>query len=239
MNHIIDQQPEASQHARRSIRQVVVRLLLIAVIWQIGNTVAQAQIGFGSPNDRPTFSPYLNLFRRNNRSSTVLNYYGLVRPQNRAIQQNQQLNRGLYNLQQQSQQPDRLGQRTVPRYSQMGITGHPTAFMTIGAGTAASGSGGGAFSPIGGSFANDGVGLGVDVGAVGGGSIGAGGGFNQGAAGGFVPPVVGQAAGGAVGGFGGATVPGGYGGYGLGTVTGHPSTYGVGIGSGGVGFGNQ
>ncbi len=233
MNSIIDRHGKMSRRAGRPSGRILIRVLLIAVVWQIGSATTRAQIGFGNPNDRPTVSPYLNLFRRNN-NSTVLNYYGLVRPQNRAIQQAQQLNLGVSSLQRQLRQPDQLGRRQNPQYSQLGITGHPTAFMTIGRGASAIGG-----SPLGGSFVNDGVGIGVsNVGGPGGGFGVAGAGQGAIGAGGFSGGG-GGFAGGYSGGYGGAVLPGGAGGFapGLGSATGHPAVFRA--GAAGSRFGNQ
>ena len=121
------------------VPRILIKLFMVVVLCQIETSVASAQVGPGRPNSRPTFSPYLNLFRNQGGggSNTLLNYYGLVRPQNEAYQQSQQVRQVLLNLQRQSQaQPignNTVGQRGgIPRYSQMGITGHPTAFMTYG-----------------------------------------------------------------------------------------------------------
>src|SRR3954468_5995244 len=55
------------------------RLGLVALFLGAESLPAQAPpAGAGLPRT-PTFSPYLNLLRRDN--STALNYYGLVRPQ--------------------------------------------------------------------------------------------------------------------------------------------------------------
>lgn len=230
MNAIIDRNRKSRLPGAPAAGSVVLRLLAILAVWHLGTSTAPAQVGFGNPGDSPTVSPYLNLLRGNNRNSTVLNYYGLVRPQNRAIQQSQQINQGLLNLQQQQvgQQQVRQGRGGIPRYSQLGITGHPTAFMTIGGVSGASIGGG---SPLGGSFVNDGVGIGVSTPAVGGGF---GGGADFGASGGF-----GATGGGfGVGSVGGAAFSGGFTGQGIGTVTGHPAVFGAGGGRGAA-FGNQ
>jgi len=199
----------------------LITLLMVVALCQAGTSVASAQVGFGRPNSRPTFSPYLNLFRSQGGggSNTLLNYYGLVRPQNQAYQQSQQINQGLQNLQRQSQTQragnNAAGQRGgVSRYSQMGITGHPTAFMTVGGGGAAGG--------------------GIGGGGIGGGGIGSGFGGSGFGAGGGLGSGFGQSS---VGGVGGISV-GGSVGFGLGTATGHPAAFGVGAGRRSSGFGN-
>ncbi len=207
-----------SQTMNRGIAELLtprpLRVLLLIAICSIGSSSVQAQSGFGRPNDRPTFSPYLNLFRNQNRGSsggnTLLNYYGLVRPQNQAFEQRQQINEGLSNLRRSTQQRGATQRRGVPQYSQLGITGHPTAFMTIRPGV---GGGGGDF------------GGGIGGGAIGGNSFSAG-----------------AASFGNVGGaddFGGSfSAVGGVGGIGLGSVTGHPAAFSAGTRINGSGFSN-
>ena len=96
---------------------------------------ANAQQGYGGgPAGRPTFSPYLNLLRGGNQGNAVLNYYGLVRPQQQFDQTSQQLGQGLQNLQYRQnalRQASGLNAFRSPGYSQLGITGHATAFMSI------------------------------------------------------------------------------------------------------------
>jgi len=122
-------------------------LLPVAAVCLVATGSAEAQVGFGRPNDRPTFSPYLNLFRNQDRgnvgNNTLLNYYGLVRPQNRAFEQRQQFGQEINNLNRQIRTSNRVGPNGVgvPRYSQIGITGHPTAFMTIRPGVGGGGGG--------------------------------------------------------------------------------------------------
>ncbi len=199
----------------------VLRICLIAAACSIGSSAVKAQSGFGRPNDRPTFSPYLNLFRNQNNGSsggnTLLNYYGLVRPQNQAFEQRQQINEGLSNLRRNAQQSGINQRRGIPQYSQLGITGHPTAFMTIRPGV---GGGGEGFGSIGGgSFGG---------GSIGGGSFGAGSNSfgNIGGAGSFG------------GSFSGVGAVGGVGGIGLGSVTGHPAAFSAGTRVNGAGIGN-
>ncbi len=209
---------------------------------------ANAQFGFGQPADRPAFSPYLNLFRNQGRTggaNTLLNYYGLVLPQNQALQQAQQFSQQLSGLQVRMQNPAGQAVRRSPlQYSQLGATGHPVAFMTVGAGrtggaTFGGGLGSGFASPVGagsfgvGSFGTAGLGTGSSglTGGLGGGGFGGGlaggfggGGFNSGAfAAGFGT------------GAGGFSAGGGFG-YGTGTVTGHPAVFSTGPGT--IGQGN-
>src|SRR5262245_57786985 len=55
-------------------------------VWLLSAVAAQAQGPVYTPPSRPSFSPYLNLLRGD--SSTTLNYFGLVRPEQQ-IRRNQ------------------------------------------------------------------------------------------------------------------------------------------------------
>lgn len=166
------------------------------------------------PINTPTFSPYLNMFRNDNNSGLLLNYYGLVRPQMQAMEQTELLGQNLQALQLQQQQ-GRLAQPLPGAgfgYSQLGITGHPAVFQS--------------FNPAGSS------GLGGMAGGGLGGAVGFGG---MGGAGGFGGYAAGVSGGGAFGGPGlgsGFGVPGG-GGLGMpmpgysGSMSGHPAVFGV------------
>ncbi len=68
----------------------------------------------------PTFSPYLNLLRRN--TPAYLNYYGLVRPQLNFQQSIQGLQQGLASNQYQTQQ-------LQSNEAELAGTGHPSFFM--------------------------------------------------------------------------------------------------------------
>ncbi|MEZ6059940.1 MAG: hypothetical protein R3C19_06235 [Planctomycetaceae bacterium] len=235
-----------------------IRLLILSTVIAAGFAgSAQAQLGghIDRPFDRPTVSPYLNLFRGDN-SGGVLNYYGLVRPQLDFQQANQQLGMNLQALQLQQNYLQQGGglQRGVQSYSQLGITGHPATFMS--------------FSGVGGGGGGIGAG-GIGVGGIGGGGIGGGGfggGIGGGFGGGFSGNSLGPNLGGGIGGFSGGLGPasagglgafggggfgGGYGGglgggaYGVGLgissglgggLTGHPAAFGIG-GGGGYGLG--
>lgn len=111
-------------------------LLLTAAVWQLSATPVMAQLGgnrIQRPLDRPTVSPYLNLFRRGNSGSPILNYYGLVRPQQEFYQQHQDLEQGRYNFQQpQNQSLSTVNGQRIPGGYTMGITGHGVSFMTHG-----------------------------------------------------------------------------------------------------------
>ena len=202
----------------RDVRHGLVRLrqhsfmkaTLVAAILAIG-AAEQASAQFGGdriqrPLDRPTVSPYLNLFRGDSTGgSAILNYYGLVKPQQQALQQNQMLNMGLQDLQNRAAAGNSPG-GFQPRagFSQLGITGHPTAFMTIGGGSLGGGGGGG-----------------------GGGGFGGGGFGSSGFGGGFGSSGFGSS------GFGGSGFGGGFGSaYGASSV----GTFGVGSFSAGGGF---
>lgn len=118
-------------------------LLSIVSISLMGST-ARGQSGlsrFERPFDRPVVSPYMNLFRSRNSSSPVLNYYGLVRPQQQYMAQNQQLTQQLQTVNRRTQM--QRGQngtrgRQVARY-RMGATGHSAGFLTIGGGVVGQG----------------------------------------------------------------------------------------------------
>jgi len=76
-------------------------------------------------SNRPsTFSPYLNLLRTSN--SPVLNYYGLVRPE----QEFREFNRLSQANQQQLEQSLRTRQNTPDDGSELGNSGHRAMFMS-------------------------------------------------------------------------------------------------------------
>lgn len=107
---------------------------------------ANAQIGarIQRPFNTPTVSPYLNLFRSNNSrgGNAILNYYGLVRPQQQAMQQNNALRNDFNRMSDRS--PGNGQQNRNRRTSSMlGITGHPTSFMSLGGGGGGAGGGAG------------------------------------------------------------------------------------------------
>lgn len=198
---------------------------LIAIItswWSSG--AASAQIGgnrIQRPINTPTFSPYLNMFRNGDNSGPVLNYYGLVRPQMQAMQQNQQLGQNIQSLQQmQQQQQAHAGRPNAAAqylgYSQLSTTGHPVVFQSF------NNAQGGGIGPGfgGGGFGGGGFGGGIGGGGIGGGFGGAGmGGGFAGGAGNF-----GTGFGGAGGGMMGG---GGFAGGGFSSgVSGHPAVFG-------------
>lgn len=189
--------------------------VLATALALLGTTLpSPAQDRIDRPIDRPTFSPYLNLFRGSNNNSTLLNYYGLVRPQQQALQQNQLLGQQVQTLQQRSVNSGLGPRQQVYRYSALSTTGHPVVFNSFGGGAAA---GGGGFG--------GGVGFGDQSF---GGGFGASGGLGGGS---FTSP--GSA------GFGGPSAVGGFGlSSGL-SVSGHPGVFGAvpGLPSPGIGIG--
>lgn len=126
---------------------------------------ASAQLGGGRinrPIDTPTFSPYINMLRDN--GSPGLNYFGLVRPQIEAAQQNQLIGQQFQALQ---NQPMRMMNGGYG-YSQLGVTGHPVVFNSFGGGQFGGGytgaAGGGGFGGGGGGFGQQGMGGGMNGG---------------------------------------------------------------------------
>ena len=194
-------------------RLATVSLAAMALSTLAFSTEVSAQFGadrIQRPINTPTFSPYLNMFRGRNDGGLVLNYYGLVRPQQQALQQNELIGQNLQSLQSMQMQQGRMPQQAgVPGYgySQLGITGHPVAFQTF------SNVSGGGFSG----------------GGIGGGGIGAGGGFRPlpggmiGQSGGFggMGSIPGQLGGGGFGGPGAIMS-----GFGNGRMSGHPAAFG-------------
>lgn len=71
---------------------------------------------------RPTVSPYLNLFRG---GSPVLNYYGLVRPEQEFRKANDQFRDQFYNV---DRKLESFEQREGA--SNLGVTGHHTRFLS-------------------------------------------------------------------------------------------------------------
>lgn len=111
-------------------------VLTLSAMVQCGSDV-HAQIGgsrFNQPFDRPAVSPYLNLFRNGRGGNPILNYYGLVRPQQEFYQQSQDLQRGAYNFQRQNNpQQNQPGQNSnVRSVYTIGTTGHSVSFMSVG-----------------------------------------------------------------------------------------------------------
>lgn len=114
-------------------------VMTVCCLWNGGTSaVAQNFNRIERPLDRPTFSPYLNMFRGGN--GPVMNYFGMVRPQQEFLNQNRQLNDQLESVQQQQQQLQQpmngFSQQRIPGVYTMSVTGHPTAFMTFRSGAA-------------------------------------------------------------------------------------------------------
>lgn len=93
-------------------------LALAAACGSVGAASAQGPTPVG-PVTQPTFSPYLNLLRRDN--PAYLNYYGLVRPQQEFRQSIVNLRQDVYNVSQSQQQS--TDQSSLPG------TGHRTVFL--------------------------------------------------------------------------------------------------------------
>ena len=108
---------------RRSGMRVVQGFLALGLILVLapGSVRAQAPLGpYGPFGPRPTVSPYLNLLRRD--TPQVLNYYGLVRPQ-------QQFNANLQNLYQQQSLITQQALAASEGGQLLPITGHQTRFL--------------------------------------------------------------------------------------------------------------
>ena len=122
---------------REVIKPLVVGMIAVAAV-QLCPQIANAQFGgdrINRPLNRPTVSPYLNLFRRGNSgSNSILNYYGLVRPQNQAIQRDHQLNSNLREFERDVKSSSNDSRGSMRRPMLLGTTGHRTSFMTIGGG---------------------------------------------------------------------------------------------------------
>ena len=84
-----------------------------------GRTFGKARSPFTS---RPTFSPYLNLLRG---GSPVLNYYGLVRPEQEFRKANEQFREQFQSV---DRKMDSFEQREGA--SNLGVTGHHTRFLS-------------------------------------------------------------------------------------------------------------
>jgi len=123
----------------RTVRQTLLVTVLL-VLASVSSSTANAQFGqdrIQRPLNRPTVSPYINMFRGNNSSNVLLNYYGSVRPQQQFYSQDRQLsqridqNRRFFGASRQQNEPQQ--NRNPYRRYQMSPTGHPVGFMTFGA----------------------------------------------------------------------------------------------------------
>ena len=132
-------------------------LLLVVCLTPFTAQRAAAQIGgdrIRRPLDRPTVTPYLSLAGNRNRASSVINYYGTVRPQQQSYQQTRDLNRNLREFEREVRSPTENSNRRLRRPMLSGTTGHRTGFMTIGrGGGSGQGSSGGGGDDEGGSGA--------------------------------------------------------------------------------------
>lgn len=126
-------------------------IALALLVVPMASPQATAQTGgdrIQRPLNRPTVSPYLNLFRQGNSRSPILNYYGTVRPQQQAFQQGQQLSRGLERVEERNKNSrnrysNRQDSKDSFRRYRMSITGHRAGFMTLGGGGSGGDEGGG------------------------------------------------------------------------------------------------
>jgi hypothetical protein len=113
-----------------SMRRPTTSCLLAFALVASMSSLATAQVGFSgnrfstqpsvNPFSRPLVSPYVNLLNNNN--STVLNYYGLVRPEVDALDAQTRLQSSFESL------DDRVRRQTAN--SQLGASGHAARFMT-------------------------------------------------------------------------------------------------------------
>lgn len=114
--------------------RLLIAIALTVTVWQTSGSTVMAQSNYSrinKPFDRPTFSPYLNLFRNGN--GPVMNYFGAVRPQQEFYAQGNQLTEELETVK--SRQDRQSGivsdPRRISRGYKMGTTGHSVGFNTI------------------------------------------------------------------------------------------------------------
>lgn len=145
-------------------------LALLAILSACSmTTTAKAQFGgdrIQRPFQRPTVSPYINLFGGGNRAggNAVRNYYGVVRPQQQFYSNGRQFSNQLQTIQQRQQTQPTFYSHWSQRYGgdqsqnegqanglqqfrrfRMNATGHQTGFMTLsGPGAGGQGQGNGA-----------------------------------------------------------------------------------------------
>jgi hypothetical protein len=106
--------------------------LLILIAASLGGDLGVAGLGLaqipygrtpgGVPVTQPTYSPYLNLLRRDN--SVLQNYWGLVRPEI-------EFRRDLIGLQQQVTLTQQGPGGNVDPLTGLPYTGHPTQFLNL------------------------------------------------------------------------------------------------------------
>lgn len=138
---------QLSRLDRTWLALTVLSALVCAWPLSVEAQLPQGEVG-RNPITKPTVSPYLNLFNRNN--SAGFNYYNLVRPQQQMQRAAGQFSREINSLQ---SSVNKLNQRkqtpgeTEPLTSgRMMTTGHPTSFGSTGGyfpgGAGGSGAGG-------------------------------------------------------------------------------------------------
>ena len=130
------------------ISRTVLTFVFVVGTIQLCSPLTMAQFGgdrIKRPLNRPTVSPYVNLFRGGS-GSAILNYYGSVRPQQQFYSQDEKFSKDFQDLEQRSFGRQRWNQqddnKSFRRY-RMSITGHKTGFMTIGRGGGGGDEGGG------------------------------------------------------------------------------------------------
>lgn len=108
---------------------MIIRAQVFAILLLCGSSAICSAQGpsFGRPG-RPTTSPYLNLIPGSN-FSPAFNYYRSYRPEQEFRRDAQQFNRSLKSLRREVDQISVTEQKTN---SQLGTTGHPTAFHNLG-----------------------------------------------------------------------------------------------------------
>ncbi len=114
--------------------KLIFTLTLTVGLWQACGSSAMAQSNYSrinKPFDRPTFSPYLNLFRRG--GGPVSNYFGVVRPQQNFYAQSNEFEAELEEVQDRQREGFNFNQRgrRIPGVYTLGITGHAVGFDTI------------------------------------------------------------------------------------------------------------
>ncbi len=114
--------------------RLLMAFALTMTVWQASGSTVMAQSNYSrinKPFDRPTFSPYLNLFRSGN--GPVMNYFGTVRPQQQFYAQDSELNEELESVKSRQDRQSGMNNQTrrMPGMYRMGATGHAVGFNTI------------------------------------------------------------------------------------------------------------
>jgi hypothetical protein len=114
-------------HKEKAMNRVIVFVFFLGGLAFTMGEQAQAQSPYQRPggvgrNVRPSYSPYLNLLRRDN--PTYRNYYGLVRPE-------QQFRSSLQNIEQEVS-GNRSRINSVAEGGGLPETGHRTSFLNLG-----------------------------------------------------------------------------------------------------------